>query len=624
MFKPADISPENPTAFATEVLNSPANNPQEVKAKSYNGFAIQPKLTVGAPDDQYEREADAVADSVMRMPEQNFVQRKCAHCEEEQKAQRKPLQASITPFIQTKSENTAAVSGGISSAIQSSRGRGTTMDSHMQSFMSSRFGNDFSGVKIHTDNRSEQLSRDLDARAFTVGNDIYFNRGQYQPQSAEGKTLLAHELTHVVQQGGSANLVQRQAARRTGVNTVEVEHEGATYRVNRTFHTGGRSPSTSGSVDADADKKNVTITIKVCRGSTKGQLELGANVPERAREVAQKVLQAAISGGNVEAALKDADVTPFVELIIAQSGTFSITARGEVTIGVEGVTGGGGSLGIDIGPFRGEIEGKKDENGGSIGGKITFTPGKKQESFDCSSVKITSKLECEKWKEAEDYPATIQVPYSDEQTRFIYFDYAKASIDRSRSADMLNSITALLHEGYQIKSISGHTSPEGSMKKGANFEGNAELGQQRADAALAEIRSVCGAQLLVMQDSKRCADNATIDVTPIGEGELYTLLNEQGKEVEGKLLAQHAVEQFKTSDAEASHRTPELLERMGKMSSSQQRDTVYPLLRRATITLEKSGTKDTQITMTDPAGYKSVNCQPAVKNAAELQFSLKK
>ena len=161
---------------------------------------IQPKLTVGAPDDPYEKEADSVADKVMRMPDNHFVQRKCAHCEEEEKLQRKPLGESITPYIQRKSDSTPAVSNSTSQSIESSRGGGSRMDNHTESFMSNRFGSDFSNVKIHNDGHSARLNRELNAKAFTVGSDIYFNDGQYQPGSSSGKHLLAHELTHVVQQ----------------------------------------------------------------------------------------------------------------------------------------------------------------------------------------------------------------------------------------------------------------------------------------------------------------------------------------------------------------------------------------------------------------------------------------
>ncbi|MBL0341286.1 MAG: DUF4157 domain-containing protein [Bacteroidetes bacterium] len=77
------------------------------------------------------------------------------------------------------------------------------MDTGTRSFMENRFGADFGNVKIHTDSQSSHLNRELNAKAFTVGNDIYFNSGKYSPQSESGKHLLAHELTHVVQQNYS-------------------------------------------------------------------------------------------------------------------------------------------------------------------------------------------------------------------------------------------------------------------------------------------------------------------------------------------------------------------------------------------------------------------------------------
>jgi hypothetical protein len=170
---------------------------------------IQSKLEVSKPDDKYEKEADMVADNVMRMPEPNFVQRKCAHCEEEEKKiQRKPVSESITPFIQTKSEVGSTVSDSLSNKISSSQGTGSNMDSNTQSFMSSRFGNDFNSVKIHTDGNAIQMNRELNAKAFTTGNDIYFNEGQYQPHTSNGKQLLAHELTHTIQQNRSVKSVQ--------------------------------------------------------------------------------------------------------------------------------------------------------------------------------------------------------------------------------------------------------------------------------------------------------------------------------------------------------------------------------------------------------------------------------
>ena len=168
---------------------------------------FQARLTVGSANDPLEHEADAVADRVMRMPEQSFVQRKCASCEEEDKVQRK----SSTSFIQkTGIQGGTVASDAVSNKINASKGGGSGMDSHTQSFMQNRFGADFSDVKIHTGGDAIQMNRDLNAKAFTVGNDIYFNEGRYSPNSDSGKHLLAHELTHTVQQGGSVDLpIQR-------------------------------------------------------------------------------------------------------------------------------------------------------------------------------------------------------------------------------------------------------------------------------------------------------------------------------------------------------------------------------------------------------------------------------
>ena len=188
--------------------------------KAGSDIFFQAKLTVGSPNDPLEDEADAVADQVMRMPQNSFIQRKCAHCEEEEKAQRKPLIAGITTSIQAKTENTSTVSNRVSNAIESTRGGGNKMDNETNSFMSNRFGSDFSDINIHTDNESIQLSNDLSAKAFTIGNDIYFNEGQYQPQSDEGKHLLAHELTHTLQQGKDSSIKNKRLVQRTTVGAI--------------------------------------------------------------------------------------------------------------------------------------------------------------------------------------------------------------------------------------------------------------------------------------------------------------------------------------------------------------------------------------------------------------------
>ncbi|MCW3090730.1 MAG: hypothetical protein JWP81_1799 [Ferruginibacter sp.] len=182
---------------------------------------IQRKLSIGAVDDPLEYEADAMADRVMRMPDANsfyhggepVIQRKCAHCEEEEGVQRKLSTSVITPFIQAKRENGGVASDRVTQQVNATKGKGSGMEGYIQSFMQSRFNTDFSGVKIHTGDYAVQMSKELNAEAFTVGSDIYFNNGKYNPGSDPGKHLLAHELTHTVQQNNSAsNTIHRQVA----------------------------------------------------------------------------------------------------------------------------------------------------------------------------------------------------------------------------------------------------------------------------------------------------------------------------------------------------------------------------------------------------------------------------
>lgn len=118
---------------------------------------------------------------------------------------------------------TGTVASGLSAQIAATSGGGASLPAATRSRMEGQFGSDFSGVRVHTDNTAVQLSRALHAQAFTHGSDIYFNSGRYRPDSGAGRHLLAHELTHVVQQG---------AAPRSGI---------AQARTHRTGHAVQRS-----------------------------------------------------------------------------------------------------------------------------------------------------------------------------------------------------------------------------------------------------------------------------------------------------------------------------------------------------------------------------------------------
>ena len=87
--------------------------------------------------------------------------------------------------------------------IQRERGGGQALDSAARAQMEPAMGADFSGVRVHTGGQADTLNRNLSARAFTTGQDVFFNQGEYSPGSSSGRELLAHELTHVIQQGGN-------------------------------------------------------------------------------------------------------------------------------------------------------------------------------------------------------------------------------------------------------------------------------------------------------------------------------------------------------------------------------------------------------------------------------------
>jgi len=165
---------------------------------------IQAKKWVSSPGDESEKEADEVANKVMRMPDSTQIQRKCAACEDEEKK----VQRKTGPSGAGAKAGTPAVSPMLSSKLSASQAHGSRIDGATQSFMGERFGVDFSNVKVHTDAEAAQMNRELNARAFTLGRDIYFNSGEYAPHLNSGRHLLAHELVHTVQQG-SVNKIHR-------------------------------------------------------------------------------------------------------------------------------------------------------------------------------------------------------------------------------------------------------------------------------------------------------------------------------------------------------------------------------------------------------------------------------
>ncbi len=250
--------------FSTRRNKSPHNNEEAEKTEgsffskenktsffnAKNSTTIQPKLTVGQPGDAYEKEADTMADAVVNNSSKPAIQNKeissiqresLATPQEDEKlgtaeqriekdklVQEKPeIQRAKKPEeeenkgmlnkkkgneeeeepLQAKSNsNSTTASAGLSQQIKTKSGKGKSLSTNIKSEMESSFGRDFSEVNIHTDSEAIEMNKELGAQAFTHGQDVYFNSGKYNPDSSEGKHLLAHELTHTIQQQENVSL----------------------------------------------------------------------------------------------------------------------------------------------------------------------------------------------------------------------------------------------------------------------------------------------------------------------------------------------------------------------------------------------------------------------------------
>jgi hypothetical protein len=212
--------------FASPTAHLQRSAGNAITARLLRSHAIQPKLTVSSPDDHYEREADRVADEVMRMPDPTPVeiqrtfsglQRKCAKCEEEGSAHIRRKCAACEKeahpqgeesLVQRKraSVETPDPTEQLASYVDGSRSSGDALPESARAYFEPRFGLDLGSVRVHADAQSAGAARDIDALAFATGSHIYFGAGQFQPGSPSGDRLLAHELTHVVQQGGATEV----------------------------------------------------------------------------------------------------------------------------------------------------------------------------------------------------------------------------------------------------------------------------------------------------------------------------------------------------------------------------------------------------------------------------------
>lgn len=239
----------------------PKPNP-EWQSLALRTTAIQPKLTVSQPGDPYEQEADRVAEQVMRMSEPKAVSI-------EQGEGRKPTTKQV---IQPKSvdDQSTTVSSDLALHIQSLRGSGQPLDTTSRAILEPRFGHDFGQVRLHTDAQAAQSAREINAAAYTVGDDVVFGPGRHTPDTDDGRHLLAHELTHVIQQRGKrehSSLLQRQVESHgtTGPNSSPVVKEEPNKEGK--LHDGDEGKGEKITIGKEVDQKaEETKSITLSRG----------------------------------------------------------------------------------------------------------------------------------------------------------------------------------------------------------------------------------------------------------------------------------------------------------------------------------------------------------------------
>ncbi len=194
---------------------------------------VQTKLRISRPGDKYEQEADRVAATIMRAERSSLpaiskidaavFQRQPIEEEEEEEAGG-PVTKSELMSMKEVPGHSHTVTPAVERAVSNMEGGGSALDRNTRQVMESRFGHQFGAVRIHTDGRADATAKQINARAFTIGRHIGFASGEYQPHTPEGQTLLAHELTHVIQQGGRSGAIMRTCNCTTGRRATAAEH----------------------------------------------------------------------------------------------------------------------------------------------------------------------------------------------------------------------------------------------------------------------------------------------------------------------------------------------------------------------------------------------------------------
>src|SRR6266702_2315619 len=460
------------------------------------------------------------------------------------------------------------------------RGSGVPLESRTRAAMETGFGQDFSGVRIHVDGAAAQSARAVDALAYTVGRNVVFASGQYEPNTSPGRRLIAHELAHVVQQqalhavpaGISApdSAMEREAdraadhvtsgfpspplpraytpliAREVDTRSMPAKDDGVD-KVHRIVTPGkcALAPQSRAATSGDIGSSSAFLQIDLCRGSVAGQLrgELDyGSALQQAGQAVGKLLSNSTSGQSSQQALstfsndlKQLKPGAHVKLNLLASDVFRL----DIT-GMGGASVAGGASGkattraeFDTGPVKLSVEGSvsggtQDQTRYEITGNITFG-GTRQRAPDCRACECSdTKLQflCNHVPGKGDTPPAKPVR---PQPRYIpyFFDYADITpnprLTHMNETNLYEAVN-LLNANYTIARIEGSASPEGPAQgKRGPFTNNTRLaearaieGKKRLDAV---IQRAIQEPMRMRTDQLRRALGAGYPV--VGRGELF-------------------------------------------------------------------------------------------------------
>lgn len=233
----SNLLTQNPSLFNTEQFKQGLNQP------------VQAKLTIGKPNDRYEQEADRVAHEVVQRihssPSTGETENFSPNSNEESvqrqlMSPRHPLNSKSAPsvsslnsvhkptLVQGKQIQVGELSSGVvssqfESSLNNAKSGGKVLNPKLRTQMESAMGADFSGIRVHDNSQSDTLNRSIQAKAFTTGSNIFFRSGEYNPHSTSGQELIAHELTHTLQQGAAPVSRQVNSPQANGTDSINVQ-----------------------------------------------------------------------------------------------------------------------------------------------------------------------------------------------------------------------------------------------------------------------------------------------------------------------------------------------------------------------------------------------------------------